>query len=105
VQEEWRRGFDGDDPLLPRAPANRPGLRCPAGFFCLAFSLNYRVDHRSDAVDTTRRKNGGTVAEHGVFHREGNTLTLSVSEEGKPRPASPDATENGAMRWVFRKVG
>ena len=70
-----------------------------------ASTLTYQVDHRSGAVDATRKEQGRTVVQRGVFRREGNTLTLSVSAEGKPRPASPDATDNGAMRWVFRKVG
>jgi hypothetical protein len=67
-------------------------------------SLKYSVDHRSGTVDATRREKGRTVVQQGVFRRDGNTLTLSVGAEGKPRPSSPDQTDKGAMRWVLRKV-
>lgn len=65
--------------------------------------LKYKIDAARATVDSSRTVNGKCVIQLGTYRREGDTLTLSVGPEGKARPASPDCTREGAMRWVFKR--
>lgn len=69
-----------------------------------AAKMTYKIDPARGAVESVRTVKGKTVTQTGTYRQEGNTLLLSVAPEGKPRPSSPDSTEGGAMRWVFRKT-
>jgi hypothetical protein len=66
--------------------------------------LTYTADPATGKVEAVRRIKGKAVVQRGVYRQSGDTLTLSVSAEGKPAPANPDCTDGGAMRWVFRKA-
>ncbi len=68
-------------------------------------TLEYKVDSATGAVEASRKVKGKTVVQRGVYRKTGDTLTLSVGADGKPAPASPDATGGGAMHWVFRRAG
>jgi hypothetical protein len=68
-------------------------------------SLAYKLDPGTGAVEASRKVKGKTVVQRGVYRKTGDTLTLSVGADGKPAPASPDATGDGAMHWVFRRTG
>ena len=67
--------------------------------------LKYRLDPARGAVDSSRTVRGKRVVQLGTYRREGDTLVLSVGPEGKERPSNPDATQDGAMRWVLKKAG
>jgi hypothetical protein len=68
-------------------------------------SLAYTLNRASGGVEAIRKVKGKTVVQRGVYRKTGDTLTLSVGAEGKPAPASPDATGAGVMHWVFRRAG
>ena len=68
-----------------------------------AATLHYTADQEAGTIDTTRTSNGKSVEQHGLYQRDGDTLTILVGAEGKERPASLDATGSGADRWVLRK--
>ena len=67
-------------------------------------TLRYTLDEEKGTIDATRKVHGKTVVQLGTYRREGDTLTLSVAPEGKPRPASPDTTK-GAEHWVLKRSG
>lgn len=62
--------------------------------------LQYTADYDAGTIDAG--ESGGKVRQ-GIYRLEGDTLTLNVAAEGKPRPFSPDATDGGSMRWVLRR--
>jgi len=66
--------------------------------------LRYTIDPAQKAIDATRVENGKTVVQLGTYRLFGETLKVSVSAPGKPRPGSPDASDGGAMPWVFRRT-
>ncbi len=65
--------------------------------------MSYKLDPSNGTVESRRVVKGKPVVQLGVYRRQGDTLTLSVAAEGKPRPATPDSTEGGAMKWVFKR--
>jgi len=71
--------------------------------FVPALTMHYQADEENGTIDTTRTSDGKTVEQQGLYERDGDTLTLCVGAEGKERPASLDAHEGGAMKWVLRK--
>ena len=66
-------------------------------------TLKYEADPEAETIDTIRQADGKTIAQLGRYHREGNTLTLCMGGEGKPRPAGMDASGDGAAKWVLRQ--
>jgi hypothetical protein len=69
-----------------------------------AARMTYKIDPERRTVESVRTVKGKPVVQLGTYRKEGDTLVLSVAAEGKPRPTSPDSTDGGAMRWVFRKT-
>ena len=67
-------------------------------------TLHYTLDPENGAIDATRKVKGREEVQRGSYRRDGDTLTLSVGAERKPRPASPDVTE-GTERWVLERKG
>jgi hypothetical protein len=68
-------------------------------------TLTYKLDPVSGVVEACRKVKGKTIVQRGIYRRSGDLLTVSVGGEGKPAPATPDTTDGGAMRWVFRRAG
>jgi hypothetical protein len=66
--------------------------------------LSYTADPATGKVEAARKVKGKTVVQRGIYRQTGNLLMLSVGAEGKPAPSSPESTEGGAMRWVFRRA-
>ena len=63
--------------------------------------LQYTVNPENQTIDA---KGPGKDSQLGIYEMDGDTLTLSVGAEGKPRPKSLDSTEGGAMRWVLERA-
>lgn len=62
--------------------------------------LHYTADSDAGTIDASA--NGGKLRQ-GVYRLDGDKLTLCVGEEGGARPANPDASEGGVMRWVLKR--
>ena len=67
-------------------------------------TLHYTLDAEKGTIDATRKVNGSEEVRLASYRRQGDTLTLSVGANGKPRPESPDVTE-GTERWVLERKG
>lgn len=63
--------------------------------------LSYTVDPENQTIDA---KGPGKDLQLGVYELIGDTLTLSVGAEGKPRPESAASTDGGAMHWVLERA-
>ena len=63
--------------------------------------MAYTHDPSSHTVDASTP--GGAI-QRGIYRAEGDTLTLCLGAEGKPRPESPDAAGGGAMKWVLQRA-
>lgn len=67
----------------------------------ISSKLSYTLDPASSTIDA---QGAGKDPQRGIYQLDGETLTLSVGAEGKPRPESPDSTEGGAVRWVLQRA-
>ena len=63
--------------------------------------LTYTLDPSNCTVDAT---SAGGGKQRGIYRIDGETLTLCIGAEGKPRPESPDSTDGGAMKWVLQRA-
>jgi uncharacterized protein (TIGR03067 family) len=63
--------------------------------------LSYTLDTSERTIDAV---SSGKAPQKGRYRLEGDTLTLCVGAEGKPRPQSLDSTDDGAMRWVLERA-
>jgi hypothetical protein len=69
-----------------------------------AKTLKYEIDREAGTIDARRYEKGETVTQLGFYEREGDTLTLSMGAEGKPRPESISSTGGGTTRWVLQAM-
>ena len=65
--------------------------------------IAYTLDPAKKAIVATRKEKGDVVVQQGTYHLNGDVLNVSVSAAGKPRPATPDSSDSGAMPWQFRR--
>lgn len=63
--------------------------------------LPYTLNPDNQTIDT---RSPGKEPQLGIFEMDGETLTLSVGAEGKPRPKSAGSTDDGAMHWVLERA-
>jgi hypothetical protein len=65
--------------------------------------IAYTLDPAKKAIVATRKEKGDVVIQRGTYSLNGDTLNVSVSAAGKPRPATPVSSEGGAMPWQFHR--
>ncbi len=67
-------------------------------------TFKYEIDREEGTIEAWRNEHGQTVTQHGLYEREGETLTLCIGAEGKPRPETITSSEGGAMIWVLKQM-
>ena len=67
--------------------------------------LRYTADASKGTIDAIKTGERKAEIQRGIYRMVGNTITISIGPRGKSRPASPDSTEGGALKWVLRRVG